>query len=134
MTGKLILVTGATGYIASRLIPQLLKRGYRVRCMVRKPLVLTGRPWFGQVETVAGDVLDPASLRAALDGAWTTYYLIHNMASGRGYTGRELEGARNFAEAAEAKGVGHIVYLGGLVDPSSRMAAHLRSRIETGEA
>jgi uncharacterized protein YbjT (DUF2867 family) len=130
----LVLVTGATGYIASRLIPQLLRGGYRIRCMVRKPLVLKGRPWFNQVEVVAGDVLDPSSLKPALAGVWTAYYLIHNMASGRGYTGLELDGARNFAETAEAEGVSHIIYLGGLADPRVRIAAHLRSRIETGES
>jgi len=133
MTGNLILVTGATGYIASRLVPQLLRAGYRVRCMVRKPHVLKGRPWFSQVEVMAGDVLDPDSLRPALEGVWTAYYLIHNMASGRGYTGRELNGAHNFAAAAEAEEVQHIIYLGGLADPRRRIAAHLRSRIETGE-
>ena len=133
MTSKLVLVTGASGYIAGRLIPQLLQRGYRLRCMVRKPHVLRGRPWFGQVEVVAGDVLDPASLRPVLEGVSTAYYLIHNMASGRGYTGRELDGARNFAAEAEAAGVEHVIYLGGLADSRSHIAAHLRSRIETGE-
>jgi len=60
------------------------------------------------------------------------YYLIHNMASGRGYTERELEGARNFARAAEAAGVHHIIYLGGLADEEQHIAPHMRSRIETG--
>ena len=132
-TGRLILVTGGSGYIASRLIPRLLERGYRVRCMVRRPHVLQGRTWRAQVEAVAGEVMDPASLAAALEGVWTAYYLVHNMSSGRGYTGRELEGARNFAQAAQAAGVEHIIYLGGLADPRAPIAAHMRSRIETGE-
>lgn len=44
-----ILVTGATGYIGGRLVPRLLELGYRVRCMVRDPERLQGRPWLGDV-------------------------------------------------------------------------------------
>src|SRR5574338_1342460 len=134
MTDKLILVTGASGYIASRLIPRLLELGYRVRCMARQPDTLRGRPWSKSVEFVDGELRDPASLEKALMGVWTAYYLIHNMSSGHGYTAREVEGAHNFARAAGSAGVEHIIYLGGLADPRARIAAHLRSRIETGEA
>jgi uncharacterized protein YbjT (DUF2867 family) len=62
----------------------------------------------------------------------TAYYLIHNMSSGHGYTERELEGARNFAIAAENAGVEHIIYLGGLADTEQKIGSHMRSRIETG--
>ncbi len=132
MDKKLILVTGATGYIASQLIPQLLKRGYRVRALAREPQRLKGRYWYRSIEIIPGDVMHPDSLARALDGVWTAYYLIHNMASGRGYTAIELDGARNFAKAAETAGVEHIIYLGGLADPNGHIAAHMRSRIETG--
>jgi uncharacterized protein YbjT (DUF2867 family) len=129
----LILVTGATGYIASRLIPRLLERGYRVRALARQPWRLRGRAWFRHVEVVPGDVMIPSTLTAAMEGVHTAYYLIHNMSSGRGYTEKELDGARNFTAAAEAAGVEHIIYLGGLADPQAHIAAHMRSRIETGE-
>ena len=62
MTEKLILVTGATGYVGGRLVPRLLEAGYRVRCLVRDPARLDGRPWRKQVEVVAGDALDPRLL------------------------------------------------------------------------
>jgi uncharacterized protein YbjT (DUF2867 family) len=131
---KLILVTGATGYIASRLIPQLLERGYRVRALARDPRQLAGRAWASRVEVVEGDVTLPEPLVRAVAGVHTAYYLIHNMALGRGYTARELDGARNFASAAEKAKVQHIVYLGGLADPADEpLAPHLRSRMETGE-
>lgn len=130
---QLILVTGATGYIASQLIPRLLERGYRVRALVRYPDQLKGRAWFSSVEFMAGDVLSPESLSSALAGVHTAYYLIHSMLSGRGYTLRELDGARNFASAAERAGAEHIIYLGGLANPDQRIALHMRSRIETGE-
>ncbi|MEO8355176.1 MAG: DUF2867 domain-containing protein [Chloroflexota bacterium] len=129
---KLILVTGATGYIASRLIPRLLDSDYRVRCLARDPLRLKGRSWFRHVEVIQGDVTVPLTLHASLQGVQTAYYLIHNMSHGRGYTSLELDSARAFASAAEQAGVEHIIYLGGLADPEQHIAPHMRSRIETG--
>ncbi len=129
---KLILVTGATGYIASRLVPRLLEHGYRVRCLAREPRRLKGRGWFPYVKVIQGDVMTPSTLAQALDGVHTAYYLIHNMTYGRGYMERELEGARTFASAAAQAGVEQIIYLGGLADPEQHIAPHMRSRIETG--
>ena len=129
---KLILVTGATGYIAGRLVPRLLEAGYRVRCLARDPRRLAGRDWFGEVEIAQGDVTIPATLVPALAGVHTAYYLIHNMTRGHGYTELELESARVFALAAAEAGVDHIIYLGGLADPEQHIAPHMRSRIETG--
>ena len=129
----LILVTGATGYIASRLIPRLLERGHRARILAREPRRLDGRGWSASTEIFAGDVTSPSTLRPALEGVHTAYYLIHNMSSGRGYTERELTGARNFTQAAAEAGVKHIIYLGGLANPEQRLPPHMRSRIETGK-
>ena len=131
---KLILVTGATGYIASRLIPRLLEQGYRVRAMARRPEQLTARSWVDRVELVRGDITVPSTLEDALNGVHTAYYLVHNMTVGRGYTQIEINGAHNFALAAEHAGVEQIIYLGGLADPNDKhLAPHLRSRMETGE-
>jgi len=129
----LVLVTGATGYIASRLIPRLLDAGHRVRALARDPHRLEGRAWSASTDIFSGDVTDsPSALAPALEGVHTAYYLVHNMSSGRGYTGREIEGARNFASACAAAGVRRIIYLGGLADPEQHIAPHMRSRIETG--
>jgi uncharacterized protein YbjT (DUF2867 family) len=127
-----ILVTGASGYIASQLIPSLLERGYPLRALAREPRSLSGRRWAGQVEILRGDVMNLPSLQSALEGVHTAYYLIHNMRSGRGYTALERIAARNFATAAAEAGVRHIIYLGGLADPEQQIAPHLRSRLETG--
>lgn len=132
MNSSLILVTGSTGYIASRLIPRLLEAGYRVRCLARDPRRLHGRSWFRHVEVVQGDVTIPSTLPSALEGVQAAYYLIHNMSQGHGYTSIELESARAFALAAAEAGVEHIIYLGGLADPEQDIAPHMRSRIETG--
>lgn len=131
---KTILITGSSGYIASRLIPRLLEQGYRVRCLARQPERLRRRVWFSQVEMATGDVTRPETLRAAFEGVNAAYYLIHNMAAGRGYERLELESARNFSRAAKDAGVEHIIYLGGLADERQALALHLKSRIESGAA
>ena len=133
LTPPLILVTGATGYIASRLIPRLLDLGYNVRALARDPRRLAARSWFKEIEVVQADVTTPSTLTHALEGVDTAYYLIHNMSRGHGYTALELDAARNFAHAAEQAGVKHIIYLGGLADPEQHIAPHMRSRIETGK-
>src|SRR5215208_2888226 len=69
-----VLVTGATGYVGGRLVPLLLARGYRVRVLARDRDRLEGRSWIDQVELVLGDVLDPATLPAALDRVDAAYY------------------------------------------------------------
>lgn len=134
MTKPLILITGSTGYIASRLIPRLLDLGYRVRCLARDPRRLSGRSWFPSVEVIQGDVTLPSTLATALERVHTAYYLVHNMSYGHGYTWLEVESARTFAAAAHRAGVEHIIYLGGLADPEQDIAPHMRSRIETGRA
>ena len=131
---ELILVTGANGYIASRLIPRLLEGGYRVRALARKAQSLAGRGWLSHIEVVESDVTESENLSAALEEVHTAYYLIHNMSLGRGYTRIETEAARNFASIAQEKGIQHIIYLGGLADPQDKhIAPHMLSRIETGE-
>ena len=128
----MVLVTGATGYIGGRLVPRLLDAGYRVRCLVRDPARLQGRPWQSRVEVVKGDALEPASLESALKGVSAAYYLIHGLKGGTMNAERDLKAARNFIAAAEDQGVKRLVYLGELVDPSTHLSPYLRSRHETG--
>lgn len=132
MAARRILVTGASGYIAGKLIPRLLAAGYTVRCMVRKRRSIAYRSWASQVEIVEGDVSLPETLLPVLQGVDTAYYLIHNMSRGHGYHQVEMAGAEAFALAAEQAGTAHIIYLGGLADPADEIAPHLRSRIQTG--
>lgn len=129
-----ILVTGATGYVGGRLIPLLLDRGYRVRVLARDPGRLEGRSWRDRVEIAVGDVLEPSSLPAALDGVDAAYYLIHSMSSHGDFGRRDLRAARSFAGAAAAQGVARIIYLGGLGKADGKLSEHLRSRQETGAA
>jgi len=130
---KLVLVTGATGYVGGCLVPRLLEKGYRVRVLVRDPARLSGRTWLAQVDVVVGDILSPHILKQAMQGISTTYYLVHNMASGGNYVEKEINSARNFVSAAGVAGVEHIIYLGGLADPDDDLGLHMRSRIQTGD-
>ncbi|MGW2489442.1 SDR family oxidoreductase [Streptomyces sp. NPDC001606] len=129
------LVTGATGYLGGRLVPELLAAGHFVRCLARSPGKLRDHPWAGRVEAVQGDVTDEASVRAAMDGTDVAYYLVHALGTGRGFEETDRRAARIFAEQARAAGVGRIVYLGGLTPagvPEADLSPHLRSRAEVG--
>jgi uncharacterized protein YbjT (DUF2867 family) len=130
---RLALVTGSTGYIGGRLVPELLEAGFRVRAMARRPHTLRDRPWRDQVEVVRADAGDPDDLRAALDGVDVAYYLIHALGTGSTFEESDRRTATTFASAAAAAGVGRIVYLGGLFPEGERLSAHLRSRKEVGD-
>jgi uncharacterized protein YbjT (DUF2867 family) len=108
-----ILVTGATGYVAGRLVPLLLASGYSVRTMGRSIEKMAGRAWgdHPNIELVKGDILDRDSLKKAIKGCGTIYYLVHSMISQKEkYRRADIEGARNMACAAvqcRAGGDGH---------------------------
>jgi len=129
---NLILVTGATGYVGGRLVPRLLDAGYRVRCLVRDPGRLQGRPWLKRVEVVTGDALSKGPLMDAMQDVSAAYYLIHGKQGGQISANRDLEVARNFAEAARDANIERIIYLGELVDPTADLSPYLRARHETG--
>ena len=129
---KTILVTGANGYVARRLVPELLFRGYRVRCMLRKkdmPQLLT----HPNLKYVYADALNKDQLQLAMKGIDVAYYLIHSMRLIKSkFRQTDKEVARNFREVAEECGVKKIIYLGGLGETSKVLSRHLQSRIEVG--
>ncbi|WP_326671636.1 SDR family oxidoreductase [Streptomyces canus] len=131
--GLRCLVTGATGYIGGRLVPELLSAGHRVRCLARSPDRLRDHPWADRAEVVAGDVTDAASVARALAGVDVAYYLVHAMSSGKDFEETDRRAALIFAEQARIAGVRRIVHLSGLTPagvPEQELSPHLRSRAE----
>jgi uncharacterized protein YbjT (DUF2867 family) len=128
-----VAVTGVTGYVGGRLVPELLAAGHRVRAVARNPSRLRGRPWYGDVDVVQADAADLAAIRAALDGVDVAYYLIHSLGTGRRFEARDRRTALTFAQAAREAGVSRIVYLGGLHPDTEPLSPHLESRKEVGE-
>ncbi|MBA9005699.1 SDR family oxidoreductase [Thermomonospora cellulosilytica] len=128
---RLCLVTGASGYIGGRLVPRLLDRGHRVRCMVRSARRLRDHPWADRVEIAEADATDAEATARALDGVDVAYYLIHAIGSGDAFGEVDRRAARVFAAAARERGVGRLVYLGGMA-PADELSPHLASRAEVG--
>ncbi|WP_432506640.1 SDR family oxidoreductase [Kineococcus arenarius] len=131
--GRLALVTGVSGYIGGRLVPELLAAGFRVRAVARRPEVLRDRPWIGDVEVVRADASDAGAIAEALRGVDVAYYLIHAMSGGGSFSAKDRRTARTFARAAAAQRVGRVVYLGGLYPEDEELSTHLESRREVGE-
>lgn len=128
---RLVLLTGATGYVGGRLLPELEARSdVRLRCLSRRPESLRGRV-ADDTELVSGDLLEPETLAPALRGVDVAYYLVHSMGEGDEFEEMDRRAAVNFAAAAREAGVERIVYLGGLGEGSD-LSSHLRSRQEVG--
>src|SRR3954451_19641278 len=127
---KTCLVTGATGYIGGRLVPELLAAGHPVRVMTRSPDRLRDHPWSGRVEIVRADAGQAAEVAAACAGADVVYYLIHAIGSGPEFEETDRRPAHVMTTAVREAGVGRLVYLGGLEPAGEELSPHLRSRAE----
>ena len=130
-TPMTVLVTGATGYVGSRLVPRLLEAGHTVRAAATNPAKAATRWWVDRVDLVTMDVLEPASVAAAVSGVDAVYYLIHGL-GGADFAAVDRESADNLAAAADAAGVERLVYLSGLVPdvPHGELSRHITSRLE----
>jgi uncharacterized protein YbjT (DUF2867 family) len=131
-----ILVTGATGYVGSRLVTALLADQHQVVAASRNPERLNRFGWFADVAAVTLDASDPVSAHAALDAAGPVdviYYLVHAIGQ-RDFRDADQVAAANVAAAARDAGVRRIVYLGGFVPAEEALSDHLTSRAEVADA
>jgi uncharacterized protein YbjT (DUF2867 family) len=129
-------VTGATGYVGSRLVTELLLAGHDVFAATRDPERLGGFGWVDDVKAVQLDAAEPESVRAGLAAAGpldVIYYLVHAIGQ-PGFRDADRTAAGNVAAAAKEAGVGRIVYLGGFVPSDEGLSEHLASRAEVAEA
>jgi uncharacterized protein YbjT (DUF2867 family) len=145
-----VLVTGATGFVGSRLVRALLDAGHEVSALTRDA---SGADLPAEVQVVEGDLLTASDYRIvdggggdSDDGGGETaenladclsalgieaaYYLVHSMQSGSDFEERDRRAARHFERAASAAGVRRVVYLGGLGEERDRLSPHLQSRRE----
>lgn len=128
-----VLVTGATGYIGGRLVPELLTAGHHVRCLARTPSKLDDQIWRSNVEVTEGDVTDPETLGEALASVDHAYFLVHSMGGNTAFDDEDRKAAAIFRDACAAAGVERMVYLGGLGrDDDPDLSRHLQSRHEVG--
>ena len=127
-----ILVTGATGFIGSKLVEKLTQKEYSVKGMSRQKI--QDKPG---VKFVKADVFNHDELQTCLQGVEIAFYLLHSMEGDKKnwkeFASREKTQAKNFLKAATITGVKRIIYLGGLVNESLDLSPHMKSRKEVGE-
>ena len=149
-----ILVTGASGFIGSKLVAKLLSlspslprdKNYEVLCLTRNKESLKNRydkKYEDILRIIEADVNDYSQLVKAMSGVTVAFYLIHSMEgtskSWKGFAQRDRKAAQNFAKAATECRVGRIMYLGGLIpgedgeEDYDKISEHMRSRKEVGD-
>ncbi|NYJ76424.1 NAD(P)H-binding protein [Allobranchiibius huperziae] len=126
-----VLVTGASGYVGGRLIPELLRRGHSVAGGFYDVDKADGFWWSDRIDAVQLDVSDKEQVLAGLAGVHTAYYLIHGL-GGDDFMQKDRDAAQTFADGARDAGVSRIVYLSGIVPPvdHDELSDHISSRLE----
>ena len=123
-----VFITGGTGYIGSRLIPELVRRGHRVRALVRSG---SHHKVPAETEALVGDALKADSFASAVPPADTFVHLIGvphpSPAKAAQFREIDLVSIRAAVSAARAANISHFVYLS-VAQPAPVMKAFLEVR------
>lgn len=127
----MILLTGATGFIGSRVLNALSRKGIKVRCLVRTPKISSDP----NITYVTGDVLDIDTLLEATEGIDTVYYFIHMMGNQpkgkqKKFDVLDRKAISNMVGACKLNRVQRIIHLTGMRNQDEKLSHHLRSRKE----
>jgi len=132
-------MTGATGFIGSRLIQDLAKKNIKMRLLARSTSKASALvPKNADTEIIEGDILKNENLGEALKGIHSAYYLVHSMggkllSQRSDFAEKDKQAARNFVSAANASGLKRVIYLGGLGETGDNLSEHLRSRMDVAK-
>lgn len=124
-----ILLTGATGYIAQRLLPVLLHNGHEVICCVRDKRRFNTEKYSNYpLSVIESDFSDKESLKQIPSDIDIAYYLIHSMSiHASNFDKIEEVCATNFKERIEQTNAKQVIYLSGISN-AEQLSKHLSSR------
>ena len=124
-----ILITGASGYIGSRLLLLLAEEGHQIVASVRNRKRLAFPPHLkDRIEVALADFLKEESVEALPKEIDAAYYLIHSMGQrAEGFASDEAKSAQNFQKALSKTRCEQIIYLSGLAS-GDRLSEHMASR------
>jgi len=138
MSVRTITVFGGSGFIGRYVVERLAALGHRVRVATRRPnnaLFLKPMGAVGQVQTLAANIRDDASVARAVAGADVVINLVGVLQSSGSQTfdALQAEGAARIARLSAAAGVGHLVHMSAIGADSLSPANYARTKGE-GEA
>jgi len=122
-----VLVAGGTGYLGRRLVPRLVATGRPVRVLARGDARVPAG-----AEAARGDLADPASLGAALEGVHTVYHLVGIIREEGRSTFRavHVDGTRALVEAARRAGARRFFYVSAIGARADAPTAYWRTKAE----
>lgn len=124
-----ILLTGASGYIAQRLLPILLEGGHEIICCIRDKYRFDSQKYAQfNLQIIEVDFLKPETLKIIPEDIDAAYYLMHSMSSSKGdFFSMEQQVAENFKNRIEQTQVKQVIYLSGIINDKV-LSKHLSSR------
>lgn len=130
LQGRVVLVTGAAGFVGSRVCRQLTQRGSRVRALVRSPVKAAERLAPMPVELHVGDLRDPGVMQRAVEGCDSVVHLaaIAIERKGQSYEEVNAQGTVRVLAAMRAGGLRRLIHMSQNFAASSSPHRFLRSK------